>query len=220
MDYLQVLAQSRMTGFLVLVVVVFAAIAVAAWWQMREKRLKDGERADDLEAMKAADTRSLHDLRDMTGASGILVPVPTSLILKDGEKAYCVRSAGYMELRAVRHSRTAGAAVRVAKGLTLFGARGRGHSTEEMTMLCRGVLTVTNQRLVFDGDGRSKSYKLAEISSIDVFPEGIEVSSARGGKDAVFKIDRPRTTKAIIMLCLRAKDLTRVSRSELDAALR
>jgi hypothetical protein len=104
----------------------------------------------------------------------------TPVILKNNEKVYCAISNVILkEPRAVRVTRGgyAGPSVRIAKGISFhlgsFGSSSQSH--QEIKTIDKGVLTLTNQRLIFSGAMKTISISIDKIVQIDPFTDGISL---------------------------------------------
>jgi hypothetical protein len=123
-----------------------------------------------------------------------LLPVESSIILKADEAAYYEAPSALYETRAVRYS--AGGGFRVAKGLYLGGARSL--SAQEWTQIDVGTLTVTNQRLVFNGAKADRVVPLKKIVSANAAsPSQVEVTTESRQKSMVFDASNPIILAAI-----------------------
>jgi len=104
----------------------------------------------------------------------------TPVILKNNEKVYCAISGVILkEPRAVRvtHGGYAGPTVRIAKGVSFhlgsFGSSSQSH--QEIKTIDKGILTLTNQRLIFSGAMKTISISIDKIVQIDPFVDGISL---------------------------------------------
>lgn len=109
--------------------------------------------------------------------TGSLTPVyGCQSILQKGESAFMTISASLLEMKTTRYAgRSAGVSFRVAKGVTLRTGGYGGHAVKELIETAHGQLAVTNRRLLFAGDAKSRATKLNKIVSIERFDDGIAV---------------------------------------------
>jgi hypothetical protein len=139
----------------------------------RKRALQTGQRLD-AEAEEWLASIKQHDL----------LPVESSIILKADEAAYYEAPSALYETRAVRYSAGGGLGFRVAKGVYLGGGGARSLSEQEWTQIDVGTLTVTNQRLVFNGAKADRvvplkkivSASTASLSQVEVTAEGRQKS--------------------------------------------
>jgi hypothetical protein len=114
------------------------------------------------------------------GESVKFIQVPPPVILKKDEKAICViPEVTLKESRAVRmtHGGYAGPSIRIAKGMSFrlgrFGSTSESH--QQIRDIDKGILTLTNQRVVFSGGFKTISLSLDKVISIDPFSDGISL---------------------------------------------
>ncbi len=117
--------------------------------------------------------------------SGILPTCHTNIILKKGEVAHFSYFADLIEERAVRgryQGGSAGVSFRVAKGVSFRVGQSRGtyHSDREPVAVSSGKLTVTNKRIIFDGDKKRFNITIGQLLSYEVFDNSILVKPTRG----------------------------------------
>lgn len=117
--------------------------------------------------------------------SGILPTCHTNIILKKGEVAHFSYFADLIEERAVRgryQGGSAGVSFRVAKGVSFRVGQSRGtyHSDREPVAVSSGKLTVTNKRIIFDGDKKGFNITIGQLLSYEVFDNSILVKPTRG----------------------------------------
>jgi hypothetical protein len=120
----------------------------------------------------ARQVRELENIR-----TGQLAPVCScQSILQKGESAYMTTSASLLETKTTRYAgRSAGVSFRVAKGVTLRTGSYGGHAVKELVETAQGELAVTNRRLLFAGNAKSRATKLNKIVSIERFNDGIVI---------------------------------------------
>lgn len=124
-------------------------------------------------------SRWLSELRD--GRVNITFVQATSpIILKQAEKIYCaIPNVTLKEPRAVRvtHGGYAGPSIWVAKGVSFrlgsFGSSSESH--QEIKTIDRGILTLTDQRLIFSGGMKTISVLLDKVVQIDPYIDGISL---------------------------------------------
>lgn len=106
------------------------------------------------------------------------VGIPSPILFKKEEEIRCaIPSVSLREPRSVRTSSGSygGPSFRVAKGVYFrvgsFGSRSESH--EEIKVIDEGILTLTNQRVVFSGQKRTLNIKLDKIISVEPYSNGI-----------------------------------------------
>lgn len=123
-----------------------------------------------------------HDIKrwlDDAAAGRVNFREPESpVILKKNERAVLVlEGVSFWEPRAVRRTigTYGGPTVRVSKNvsLRLGGLQARSESQEELKEIDRGVLVLTNRRMIFAGSKRTINIDLRKILSIDAYRDGI-----------------------------------------------
>lgn len=142
--------------------------------------------------------------------------IPTNILLQPTERSfYCAPSALY-ETRAVRYYQSGFAGFRVARGVWIGGSSGRSVSHQEWAKLDSGTLTVTNQRIVFDGGAQTRTVLLRKIVSVDSMRDSVEVSVENRQKSMVFEAANPLILATIIRLACKGYDDLSRSTYELE----
>lgn len=133
--------------------------------------------------------------------SKTLPTVPTTVTLQHHEAAvYCALSSLF-ETRADRQHESRFAGVRVAPGLWVGGSRGRSVTTHEWSRIDSGTLTVTNQRVVFDGRREPQTIPLKRIVSVACLRDSVELAIDGRRKNMVFDAANPLILATLIHLC-------------------
>lgn len=131
--------------------------------------------------------------------NGSLPIVATDVLLESGEEAYFSAPAQLAESRAVRYSTGFGAGTRVGRGMGLGGWSSRSVSRNELQPVGEGVLVVTNQRLVFDGNTDNRVVPLDSILSVRAGSGFVEVSSSTRQKSLVFIVGDAEMAQATLL---------------------
>jgi len=139
-------------GLLVLWLLVSASNRKARKEEARQKMLGN-----------VATARAFWKKAEMRGG---LLPVETTLILKDGEQAYFSEKVELMEPRAVRTGRGNRVGVRVTRGVWVSTGTSTYESNDVWKRLDEGTLTITNRRIVFDGQMGARNLELAKLVSV------------------------------------------------------
>lgn len=115
--------------------------------------------------------------------------IQTTLFLAEGEYALLEEQSQLSETRAVRRSSGGFGGLRVTKRVTLGGYSGASESSQEWRTIDSGKLTLTNQRLIFDGHKGNKTIKLKNILSVqNVSSSSLQMSFDNKSKDASFGV--------------------------------
>jgi len=117
---------------------------------------------------------------------GGLPTVDTNVMLKRGEAAFYSAPTALFETRAVRHSAAGHGGIRVARGVWIGGTRGKAESHQEWRRIDDGHLTVTNQRIIFDGGKTNRTVPLDKLISCDTNIGEAEISASNRQKSMVF----------------------------------
>jgi hypothetical protein len=106
--------------------------------------------------------------------------VQSPLMLNVGEETLCILpNVSLKEPRAIRKSSGSygGPSIRIAKGVSVrlgtFGSTSESH--QEIRMIDKGILTLTNKRLVFSGELKTIQFEFRKIIQIDPFTDGIGI---------------------------------------------
>jgi hypothetical protein len=116
-----------------------------------------------------------------------LPPVQTHIVLSRGEVAIRQEATQLHEARAVRLY--GGIGTRIGR---IHVGGGRSTSYQRLQPIDTGILLLTNQRLVFDGQKENRILKANEIVSVQSSVDAIEVSSSRRQKSQVYTVGNPR----------------------------
>jgi hypothetical protein len=127
-------------------------------------------------------------------AKGTLpAPIRTDLMLNGDEVAYYSISTTWHQSRV--HSRGySGTSISVPTGIKGVRFRFGGYSpirTDEVTPLASGVLYVTSERLLFNGDSRNTTITLKKIIDGHVYSDSVKIEKSTGKPD-FFSMDAPR----------------------------
>lgn len=144
-----------------------------------------------------------------------LAVVATPVMLKAGEVAFYCSEARLHEPRTVRHYLSGSARVRLAKGLYIGGTKGRSISTQQWAQLGRGMLTVTNRRIVFEGGTENRSFPLEKVLSVKSSMNAVEISIEGRRQSIGFAVPNSLLLAAVVQICTRADPLN-LSQTRLD----
>lgn len=133
--------------------------------------------------------------------------VETSLLLKQGESAFYSIYSELSETRAVRRYQSGSAGLRVAKGVRIGATRGTSYSTQELTRIDSGNLTVTNKRLIFSGNNTTtRTVMLSKVIKAEPALETIEIAIEGREKSMIFTSPNPLVAATVIMICSQVAD--------------
>jgi len=139
-----------------------------------------------------------------------LTPITTSILLKKEEDAYFQCDTILQETRAIRKYKSSGGGVgfRVAKGVYIGSSSrsGTSESHEEWRIIDKGRLTLTNQRLIFDGVKENRVISLNKVVSVNPWLDAIEVSAENRKKSMLFPIGNPYMWATAIQILIKADD--------------
>jgi len=134
--------------------------------------------------------------------NGGLPTVDTNVMLKRGEAAFYSAPTTLYETRAVRHHTAGHGGVRVARGVWIGGTRGKAESHQEWRHIDDGSLTVTNQRIIFDGRKTNRAVPLDKLISFDIGIGEVEISASNRQKSMVFTAgEQSSVLGSIIKIC-------------------
>ncbi len=151
----------------------------------QQKEGESDQKRRDAEQREADRALWLTGLREGTATIQAVAQEPP-IILKPRENLRVVLpNISLLEPRSVTEGSAlyGGPTVRVAKGVSLRmgGVKGRGESHEELREVDRGILTLTDRRLVFSGRKRALEIDFRKITSVDPIRDGIGIR--REGRD-------------------------------------
>jgi hypothetical protein len=126
--------------------------------------------------------------------------VEPHLRLLDNECAYYCAPSSLYETRAVRHYQAGSVGFRVAKGVWIGGSRGQSVSRQEWMRIDSGVLTVTNRRIVFEGQTQTRAFMLRQLVTVNSYRDSVELGVENRQKRMIFEADNPLILVSIISI--------------------
>lgn len=134
--------------------------------------------------------------------------IDTSLMLRSGEVCYYSRSASRITVKnkVVGHTGgTAGASIRVMKGVTYRKAATAGHAVRENVVEeCGGKLSITNKRIIFASSEGGFDKKIGTVSTVIPCDDGLSMQI--GSQNYIFKLPEPDKAFFIIKRILSTMD--------------
>jgi hypothetical protein len=139
-----------------------------------------------------------------------LPTVSTTAQLKYNERAfYCAPTALY-ETLTVQYYGADVFCCEIAPGMWVGGFQDWSYSREQLTKLDSGTLTITSQRLIFDGAEVALAIPLQRIVSVQPFHDSVDIAFGSGDVNLIFKALNPLILASVIRLsCGGYDDLTR-----------
>jgi len=184
----------RMDIFVLIVVVIALLVAGGVFWakQNAEQERQKLERQNAIAESYVA----------QANRGGGLPAVDANVMLKRGEAAFYSAPTTLFETRAVRHHVAGHGGVRVARGVWIGGTRGRAESHQEWRRIDDGSLTVTNQRIIFDGRKTNRTVPLDKLISFDTGLGEVEISTSSRQKSMVFTAgEQASVLGSVIKIC-------------------
>jgi len=120
-----------------------------------------------------------------------LIPINSHILLKKDESAYLAEESVLSETKAIRYHSSLGTGFRIMKGVYVGGSSGKAESRQEWRKIDRGLLTLTGQRLIFDGSQENRVISIAKIISINPYKNGMEISYEGKQKSVMFSVSNP-----------------------------
>ena len=112
-------------------------------------------------------------------------PIQTDLMLKSSELAYHSIHTTWHQTR-VKNRGYSGTSVSIPSGIKGVRFRFGGYTpirSEEMTPLASGILYVTSERLLFNGDARNTTITLNKVVDCHVYSDSLQVEKSTGKPD-------------------------------------
>lgn len=118
---------------------------------------------------------------------------PNEFILEKNEKCYLFENSSLNEPRSVRHYQSgfSGVGIPLGKGLPriyLGGSKGKSVSDHELKTIDRGMLILTNKKLVFKGSIKTYTTNLQKIVGVDAFKDAFRVSKVNKQRPEVYYV--------------------------------
>ncbi|MGB6839012.1 MAG: hypothetical protein WBE27_01915 [Microgenomates group bacterium] len=121
-----------------------------------------------------------------------LPSIPTQLLLKSGEEAFIQTESALYESRATSYYQgsSSGGGFRVMKGVYVGGSSrsGKSESKQELKVIDKGTLVMTNKRLVFSGLHENRNILLDKILSLEPKSDSILVTAENKTKKMYFTV--------------------------------
>ena len=186
----------------ILVLVVFGLLGLFLWWSAASRKAaREEQRSRALGNLEAARTF----WREAERRGGLL-PVESTLFLKEGEQAFYCEKVELMEPRAVRTGTGNRVGFRVARGVWVSTGTSTSESNDVWKRLDEGMLTITNRRIVFDGQMGTRNLELAKLVSVSPRADGIEVAVENRQKSSGFTCANPLKPWIVANVCARVPD--------------
>ncbi len=181
---------SDSSTLLILVGIVVAVVVVALIIKAISTEGNSAVQVDNSKMKAYAASLELNGFR-----SGQFTPPETPLVLLQGEVPILHRAATLMEAKAVRFYGGVGTRI---KGIYIGG--GASTPVDGLTRIDTGTLTLTTQRLVFDGQMQNRNMSVSQVLSMKTYSDAIEIASAKRAKSQVYLVDNPVLWKEAISL--------------------
>ena len=186
----------------ILVLVVFGLLGLFLWWSAASRKAaREEQRSRALGNLEAA--RAFWKAAELRGG---LLPVESTLFLKNGEQAFFCEKVELMEPRAVRTGTGNRVGFRVARGVWVSTGTSTSESNDVWKRLDEGMLTITNRRIVFDGQMGTRNLDLAKLVSVSPRADGIEVAVENRQKSSGFTCANPLKPWIVANVCARVPD--------------
>jgi hypothetical protein len=130
------------------------------------------------------------------------------LLLQRDEVVHWAEFGSILEVRVVaRHYQggSHGVSFRIAKGVTyrVGASRGRMVSERRAVPVSHGVLALTNQRIIFNGDAKSLAAKWGKVLSLNHLSDGIQISMENKAQPTVIRYDSSRNAEVVAAVASR-----------------
>lgn len=162
-------------GACLLLLVVVAILMIASAARKRRRHAQDN-------AIRCQNYDKWHA---WVAEHGKLPNVSCNIILKEGEIAHHCERAALIEPKSVRTTDFGGVSTG-GKGIRIGGGRAISESHDEWREISRGTLTITNRRIVYDGDRHNRSVDIADVLSVQANVDSAAISCASREKTMIF----------------------------------
>lgn len=194
--------------FPVLIIVTVITISFKIWSKKRKN--KENETKKILISVEA--NEFLERIKEREG----MIPVESNIIPKKGEQVFWEEKSSLYEIRSVRQYQSGSTGVRVFKGFYVGGSKGRSVSSYELTKLDDGVLSITNKRIIFNGQTIDRTITLDKVFSINRSLTEVEISVENRQKSMIFDVSNPFIFSMVFMICNQVEDPTDLSQINLN----
>lgn len=139
-----------------------------------------------------------------------LTPITTSFLLKPQEEAYLQTESFLLESRSTRYFQSSGSGggMRVMKGVYVGGSSrsGKSESKQELKVIDKGDLVLTNQRLVFSGEKESRNIPLKKVSVFESQVDSVVITEEGKSKRMYFTVPNSAIWSFVFQILLRFPD--------------
>ena len=129
--------------------------------------------------------------------TGQFTPPDTPVLLRPGEMAILCEPSELVEAKATRFYGGAGTRI---KGIYIGG--GASHPVDSLTRIDSGTLTLTTQRIVFDGNMQNRSAEAKQIISLKAYADAIEIATSKRSKSQLYVVGNPLLWEGVIKLVI------------------
>jgi len=223
--YLFVGRSKQIWTILLLVIILLGFMSLNGWWMVSivgifilglvlQKRNQDSTRERDSirNSISVQANGFLEKVKNQNG----LTPIQSNLITKKGENVFWEEETSLYEVRSVRQYESGSAGFRVFKGFYVGGSKGKSMSNYELTHLDNGTLSITNQRIIFNGQTLDRTITLDKVFSLNRSVKQVEISVENRQKSMIFDVSNPFIFSTVFMICNQVSDPTDLSEIKLD----
>jgi hypothetical protein len=131
-------------------------------------------------------------------------PVPATFVLRSGEACYLTANSIWKQMKVIKHhmgSRGHVQSIRIMKGWSyrISGMKPIYQSEEVLAPISNGIFSITNKRLVFEGDRRSMTVNFKSLVDYQLYTDAIEIRKSRGPNE-FFMLSREDVEYAALMI--------------------
>lgn len=179
---------------------------------VRGKKTGNQNSTLERESISVQANEFLEEVKNQNG----LTPIQSNLITKKGENVFWEEETSLYEVRSVRQYESGSAGFRVFKGFYVGGSKGKSMSNYELTHLDNGTLSITNQRIIFNGQTLDRTITLDKVFSLNRSVKQVEISVENRQKSMIFDVSNPFIFSTVFMICNQVSDPTDLSEIKLD----
>jgi hypothetical protein len=176
------------------------------------KMLIDKSKKSTQMAKTYSNVTELQDYIDAVKKNGKILPIKTSLILKNDEEAYLEDFVKLYEIRGASKLDRLYVGARVMKGIYVGGSTGVSRRFDELREIDAGKIVLTNKRIIFDGKFNNRIMDLDKIISIELYDDGFEIATEDKRQSQLYGgIRNPFLWKNLTTAIIKTKGLDNVS---------
>lgn len=133
------------------------------------------------------------ELANLASGKIELITPPNEFVLEKNEKCYLFENSSLNEPRSIRYyqSGSRGIEIPLGKGLPKIyfgGSKGKSFSEQELKTIDKGMLILTNKKIIFKGNFKTYTTQLQKIVGVDAYKNAFRISKNNKQKPETYYV--------------------------------